>query len=159
MTGDEVVGRHRRLRGHEFEQSLGDGDGQGGLAGCRPWGHKESDTAERLNSNKNRQPEEGGQLAKGRNSGTASRAGSRRPPSPQSGEARGRPECLEGGPGTGPVQGHTRDPRGPHLEPPSPQDTDPPTRVRSAAFSAGEPGPQLGPGFTAPDGLNSQLHG
>ena len=75
MTEDEVVGRHHRLRGHEFEQSLGGGDGQGGLAGCRPGGHKESDTAERLNSNKNRQPEEVGQLAKGRNSGTTSQGG------------------------------------------------------------------------------------
>ena len=35
--------------GHEFEQALGDGDGQGSLACCSPWGHKESDTTERLN--------------------------------------------------------------------------------------------------------------
>ena len=46
---DEMVGWHHRLNGHEFEQTLGDGDGQGGLACCGPWGHKESDTTEQLN--------------------------------------------------------------------------------------------------------------
>ena len=35
--------------GHEFEQTPGDGDGQGRLACCSPWGHKESDTTEQLN--------------------------------------------------------------------------------------------------------------
>ena len=35
--------------GHEFEQAPGVGDGQGGLTCCNPWGHKESDMAERLN--------------------------------------------------------------------------------------------------------------
>ena len=34
---------------HEFEQALGVGDGQGGLACCSPWGRKESDMTERLN--------------------------------------------------------------------------------------------------------------
>ena len=38
-----------RLDGHEFEWTLGVGDGQGGLACCDSWGHKESDTTERLN--------------------------------------------------------------------------------------------------------------
>ena len=37
------------LNGHEFEQDLGVGDGQGGLVCCSPWGCKESDTTERLN--------------------------------------------------------------------------------------------------------------
>ena len=37
------------LKGHEFEQTPGVGDGQGGLACCSLWGHKESDTTERLN--------------------------------------------------------------------------------------------------------------
>ena len=37
------------LDGHEFEQALGIGDGQGGLACCSPWGHKECDTTEWLN--------------------------------------------------------------------------------------------------------------
>ena len=37
------------LIGHEFEQAPGVGDGQGGLACCGPWGHKESDTTGRLN--------------------------------------------------------------------------------------------------------------
>ena len=44
MTEDEMVGWHHQL--DEFEQALGVGDGQGSLACCRPWGHKESDTAE-----------------------------------------------------------------------------------------------------------------
>ena len=41
-TKDEKVGRHHRLDGHEFEQTLGDGEGQGSLAYCSPWGCKES---------------------------------------------------------------------------------------------------------------------
>ena len=45
-TEDEMDGWHHRLNGHEFEQTLGDGDGQGVLACCSPWGHKESDTTE-----------------------------------------------------------------------------------------------------------------
>ena len=45
-----MVGWHHQLNGHEFEQTLGDGEGQGGLACCSPWGRKESDTTERLNS-------------------------------------------------------------------------------------------------------------
>ena len=40
-TEDEVVGQHYRHDGHEFEQTPGVGDGQGGLACCSPWGHKE----------------------------------------------------------------------------------------------------------------------
>ena len=39
-------GRHHRLNGPEFEQAPGDGEGQGSLACCSPWGHKESDTTE-----------------------------------------------------------------------------------------------------------------
>ena len=46
---DEIVGWHHQRDGHEFEQALGVGDGQGSLACCSPWGHKESDTTERLN--------------------------------------------------------------------------------------------------------------
>ena len=49
MTEDEMVGWHRQLDGREIEQALGVGDGQGGLACCSPWGHKESDTTEQLN--------------------------------------------------------------------------------------------------------------
>ena len=48
-TEDEMVGWHHGLNGHEFEQVLGAGDGQGRLACCSPWGHKESDTTEWLN--------------------------------------------------------------------------------------------------------------
>ena len=50
-TEDEMVGWHHRLNGHEFEQTLGDGEGQGSLVCCCPWGHKESDTTEQLNNN------------------------------------------------------------------------------------------------------------
>ena len=42
-TEDEMVGWHHRLNGHEFEQTLGDSEGQGGLGYCSPWGCKESD--------------------------------------------------------------------------------------------------------------------
>ena len=54
----KIEGRRRRgqqrmrwwdgitLNGHEFGQTLGDGEGQGSLACCSPWGHKESDTTE-----------------------------------------------------------------------------------------------------------------
>ena len=48
-TEDEMVGWHHWLNGHEFEQALGVGDGQGILACCSPWGCKESDTTEWLN--------------------------------------------------------------------------------------------------------------
>ena len=46
-----MVGWHHRLNGHGFEQSPGDGEGQGSLACCNPWGCKESDTTEQLNNN------------------------------------------------------------------------------------------------------------
>ena len=49
MTEDEVVGWHHQLNGHEFEWTLGVGDGQGGLACFGPWGRKEPNTAEGLN--------------------------------------------------------------------------------------------------------------
>ena len=49
MTKDETVGWHHWLDGHEFELAPGVGDGQGGLACCSPWGHKELSTTERLN--------------------------------------------------------------------------------------------------------------
>ena len=45
------MGWHHRLDAHEFEEALGRGEGQGSLACCSPWGHKESDTTERLNNN------------------------------------------------------------------------------------------------------------
>ena len=48
---DEMAGRHHQLSGHdEFEQTPGDGEGQGSLVCCSPWGHKESDTTEPLNN-------------------------------------------------------------------------------------------------------------
>ena len=45
-----MVGWHHRLNGHEFEQTLGDGDGQGSLGCCSPWDRKELDTTELLNT-------------------------------------------------------------------------------------------------------------
>ena len=45
-TEDEIVGWHHQLNGHEFEPALGVGVGQGSLACCSPWGHKESDMIE-----------------------------------------------------------------------------------------------------------------
>ena len=48
-TEDEMVGWHHRLDGHGFGWTPGVGDGQGGLVCCGSWGHKESDTTERLN--------------------------------------------------------------------------------------------------------------
>ena len=50
MTEDEMVARLNQLNAHEFEQTLEDGEGQGSLACCSPWGSKESDTTERLNN-------------------------------------------------------------------------------------------------------------
>ena len=49
MTEDEMVGCHHQLDGHEFEQALGVGDGQGSLAFWSSWGCKESDKTEWLN--------------------------------------------------------------------------------------------------------------
>ena len=47
--GMTEVGWHHQLNGQDFEQALGIGDGQGCLACCSPWGHKESDVTEQLN--------------------------------------------------------------------------------------------------------------
>ena len=45
-TGDEMVGWHQQLNGHEFQQAPGDGEGQGSLVCCSQWGHKEPDMTE-----------------------------------------------------------------------------------------------------------------
>ena len=52
MTEDEMFGRHHQHNGHEFEQASGVGDRQGSLACCSPWGHRELDTTEQSNNNK-----------------------------------------------------------------------------------------------------------
>ena len=49
MTEDEMVGWHHQLDGHECKQTLGVGDGQGILACCSPWDHKELGTTKQLN--------------------------------------------------------------------------------------------------------------
>ena len=49
MTEDEMAGWHHQLNGHESEQALAVGDGQGSLVCCSPWGHKELDMTERVN--------------------------------------------------------------------------------------------------------------
>ena len=46
-----MVGQHHRFCGHELGQMLGDGEGQGSLACCRPRGHKESDMFQQLDNN------------------------------------------------------------------------------------------------------------
>ena len=51
-TEDEMVEQHHRLDGHEFEQTQKDSEGQGSLACCSPWGHKELDTTQWLNKNR-----------------------------------------------------------------------------------------------------------
>ena len=53
---DEMVGWHHQLSGHEFEQTSGDGEGQGSLEGCSPRGCKESDTIEQQSNNHKRKP-------------------------------------------------------------------------------------------------------
>ena len=50
MAEDEMVGWHHRLDGHGFEQAPRVGDGQGRLLCCSPWGRKESDMTEQLNT-------------------------------------------------------------------------------------------------------------
>ena len=52
ITEDEIVGWHHQLNGHGFGWTPGVGDGQGGLACCDSWGHKESYTTEWLSWNK-----------------------------------------------------------------------------------------------------------
>ena len=49
-TEDKMIGWYHQLNGHDFEQTLGDSEGQGNLACCSPWGPKESDTTELLNN-------------------------------------------------------------------------------------------------------------
>ena len=51
MTEDEMVEWHHQLNGQEFKQTPGDREGQGSLAYCSPWGHKETDMTEQLNNN------------------------------------------------------------------------------------------------------------
>ena len=52
MIEDEMVGWHHRFNGHESEQASRDGEGQGSLECCSPWGGKALDTTERLNNNR-----------------------------------------------------------------------------------------------------------
>ena len=51
MAEDEMVGWHHLFNGHEFEKTPGEGEGQGSLACCNPWGCKELNTTEQLNNN------------------------------------------------------------------------------------------------------------
>ena len=50
MTKDEMVGWYHRLNGHEFEEALRAGDGQGSMLRCSPWSHKELNMTEQLNN-------------------------------------------------------------------------------------------------------------
>ena len=49
-TGNEMLGWHHQLNGHDFEQTPGDSEGQGSLSCCGSWGRKELDLTEQLNS-------------------------------------------------------------------------------------------------------------
>ena len=49
-TSSDILGLKPLNFAHEFEQTLGDSEGQGSLVCCSPWGHKESDTTEQLNN-------------------------------------------------------------------------------------------------------------
>ena len=51
VAEDEMAGWHYRFNGHELGQTPGDGEGQGSLECCSPWGHEESDTTWHLNNN------------------------------------------------------------------------------------------------------------
>ena len=53
VTEDEIVGWHQWVNGHEFAQTPGDGDGQGSLACCSLWDHKELDMTEQLYNRSN----------------------------------------------------------------------------------------------------------
>ena len=52
MTEDKMIGWHHQLNGYDFEQTLGDSEGEGSLACCSPWGPKELDMTELLNNNR-----------------------------------------------------------------------------------------------------------
>ena len=52
VTENEIVGWHHRINGYEFEQTPGDGEGQGSLVCGSPWGLKESDMTEQLDITK-----------------------------------------------------------------------------------------------------------
>ena len=54
-----MAGWHHRCNGHELGKTLGDGEGQGGLACCSPWGCKESDMTGHLNYSNNESLEKG----------------------------------------------------------------------------------------------------
>ena len=54
MTKDEMVEWHHQFNGHEFEQTLGESEGQGSLACCSPWDLKQLDTTERLSTHTGR---------------------------------------------------------------------------------------------------------
>ena len=62
MTEYKMVGWHYRLDGHELEQALGDGDGQGSLVCCGPWGKKELDPMDRATEQQQNPNHEGSTL-------------------------------------------------------------------------------------------------
>ena len=53
MTEDEMLEWQHQLNGDDFEQALADGEGQGSLVLCSPWGRKELNTTEGLNNTNN----------------------------------------------------------------------------------------------------------
>ena len=71
MTEDKMIGWHHQLNGYDFEQTLGDSEGEGSLACCSPRGHKKSATTERLNSNSNNNNNNTGQVKSWRSGKTS----------------------------------------------------------------------------------------
>ena len=57
-----MVGWHHQINGHESEEAPGVGEGQGSLACCSPWGHKELNTAELLSNNRGQTGDEGNEF-------------------------------------------------------------------------------------------------
>ena len=160
MTEDEMIGWHHQLNGHEFEQTLGDGEGQGSLACCSPWGRKESDTTEPLSNNRagTKRRWASGQRQERRRHSQGRGPGGHQGHS--QGRGAGRLKCLQGRPWTRQAQGHTGDPGAPHSEPHVPGHRPSHACAQSAAIGAGEPGHSVrAGGRCAPDGLNSRLHG
>ena len=130
MTEDEVIGWQHQRNAHEFEQTLGDGEGQGSLACCSPWGRKESDTTEPLSNNRagTKRRWASGQRRERRSHSHGQGPGGHQGHS--QGRGAGRLKCLQGRPWTRQAQGLTRDPGG-HTRSPASPDTDPPTRAHS----------------------------
>ena len=140
MAEDEMmVGWRHRLDGHEFEQALGVGDGQGGLTCCGPWGCRESDTSERVSfcqclGGTGNRAERGGEGKGGRRKdgvrGRKDRRGRARAPPPPSSSPPPPPPCVCLQRPTYTHTGtHTHTHTHPRTHTPTPTSTPPPTHT------------------------------